>query len=156
VVPHRFTSSRPLKLPEYEYGPWTSYYNAFRKNVYFRIFSLSMLSVTLLYFGSHFEAVPDVRGRRRFMLVSEDSMEKQCVVKYKLLREKLKEHLVGIEDDRVRRVHFVLERLLGGNGLTGKGRRWEIMIIENVQEGKRSFLILDPIWIPSICLVSKG
>jgi hypothetical protein len=115
-----------------------------------------MLSVTLLYFGSHLKAVPDVHGRRRFMLVSEDSMEKQFVVKYKLLREKLKEHLVGIEDDRVRRVHFVLERLLGGNGLTGKGRRWEIMIIEKAQEGKRSFLILDTIWIPSICLVSKG
>jgi hypothetical protein len=115
-----------------------------------------MLSVTLLYFGSHLKAVPDVHGRRRFMLVSEDSMEKQCVVKYKLLREKLKEHLVGIEDERVRTVHFVLERLLSGNGLTGKGRRWEVMVIEDAQEGKASFLVLETIWIPPICLVLKG
>ena len=32
---------------------------------YFRIFSLSMLSVTLLYFGSHFEALPLALFARR-------------------------------------------------------------------------------------------
>jgi hypothetical protein len=58
-------------------------------------------------------------------------MEKQCTVPYQLLREKIKDHLVGLQDDRVKRVHFVFERLLEGSQLTGIGRRWEVMVVEN-------------------------
>lgn len=51
-------------------------------------------------------------------------MEKQCTVAYK-------DHLVGLQDDRVKRVHFVFERLQEGSQLTGTGRRWEVMVVEN-------------------------
>jgi hypothetical protein len=74
------------------------------------------------------------------MLVSGDSIEKQCLVKYRLLREKLKQYLVGTEDERVRKVHFVLERLLDGNELKGKGKRWEIMVVQN-DIGMQSYTI---------------
>jgi hypothetical protein len=62
------------------------------------------------------------------MFGSEDSIEKQNIVKYKLLREKWKDRLVGIEDERVRRVHFLLQRLLDNNELSGKGKRWGVRI----------------------------
>jgi len=68
------------------------------------------------------------------MLVSEESIEKQAVVKYKLTREKVMDHLAGIENEQVRRVHFVFERLLDGNGLTGRGKRWEIMVVDDGRE----------------------
>ena len=58
-------------------------------------------------------------------------MENQCTVTYKLLREKIKDHLVGLQDDRVKRVHVVFERLLEGSQLIGIGRRWEIMVVDN-------------------------
>ncbi len=56
-------------------------------------------------------------------------MEKQCTVAYKLLRENIKDHLVGLQDERVKRVHFVFETLLEGSQLTGRGRRWEVVVV---------------------------
>jgi len=73
------------------------------------------------------------------MLASEESIEKESVVRYKLRREKMMDHLVGIEDERVRRVHYVFERLLEGNGLTGRGKRWEILVIDDGREGMLLF-----------------
>ena len=86
-----------------------------------------------MYIGSHVETVPEASGRRRVMLVSEDSIERQAIVSYQMMREKVMGNLVCIEDERVRRMHFVFERLLDGNGLTGRGKRSEIMVINDSQ-----------------------
>jgi hypothetical protein len=52
-------------------------------------------------------------------------------VAYKLLREKIKDHLVGLQDERVQRVHFVFQILLEGSQLEGRGKRWEVMVVDN-------------------------
>jgi hypothetical protein len=65
------------------------------------------------------------------MLISEENLEKQCTVTYKLLRDKIKDHLLGLQDERVKKVHFVFQRLLEGSHLEGKGRRWEVMVVDN-------------------------
>jgi len=128
--PHRAASSGTPRPGNHE-GKWSIYNSVFINNVYVRITTLVLLSGTLLHYGAHLETVPDVNGRRRLMLISEENMENQCTVTYKLLREKIKDHLVGLQDDRVKRVHVVFERLLEGSQLIGIGRRWEIMVVDN-------------------------
>lgn len=48
------------------------------------------------------------------MLILEENLEKQCTVTYKLLREKVKDHLVGVQDERVRESFCVPELNLSG------------------------------------------
>ena len=65
------------------------------------------------------------------LLVTSDTVQKQSLTRYKLVREKYREHLVGIEDERVGRVHTILARLLDVGGLTRSGPRWEVMVVND-------------------------
>jgi hypothetical protein len=97
-IPYHAAFSSSPRRSTGEDGTWATCYKIFRKNFYFRIFVFTSFSSIVIYIGSHIETVPNDSGRRRIMLVSEKSIERQAVVRYKLVREKVMEHLVGIED----------------------------------------------------------
>jgi hypothetical protein len=104
----------------------------FQNNSYFRAALLLVVGGTLYYWTSHIERVPDVNGRRRIMLAPKDVVTRQCLTKYKLTRDTLVHSgaLIGVDDERCKRIHKVLGQLVSRNELDtpARGGRWEVAV----------------------------
>jgi Zn-dependent protease with chaperone function len=70
------------------------------------------------------------------MVGTADAVTRQCLVKYALLKKEWKDKLLGLEDERTRRVHRVLERLIAANHLEKGvlGGKWEVMVVDSLSE----------------------
>ena len=68
------------------------------------------------------------------MVGSADAVTRQCLVKYALSKKEWKDKLLGLEDERVRRAHRVLERLIAANYLEKGllGGKWEVMVVDTL------------------------
>ncbi len=66
------------------------------------------------------------------MVGSADAVTRQCLVKYALSKMEWKDKLVGLEDERMKRAHRVLERLIAANHLEKgvPGGKWEVMVVD--------------------------
>ncbi|KAH6668537.1 hypothetical protein B0J14DRAFT_168798 [Halenospora varia] len=69
------------------------------------------------------------------MVGTADAVTRQCLVKYALLKKEWKDKLLGLEDERTRRVHRVLERLIAANHLEKGvlGGKWEVMVVDSLE-----------------------
>ena len=74
------------------------------------------------------------------MVSTVDAVTRQCLVKYALLKKEWKDKLLGSEDERARRAHRVLERLIAANHLEKGllGGKWEVMVVDSLGESRRS------------------
>jgi hypothetical protein len=120
--------------PRREGGALTALARIFRSNSYFRTAVLLIVGGTLYYWTSHIERVPDANGRKRIMLAPKDVVTRQCITKYRLMREALVRSgaLIGVDDERCRRIHKVLSQLISQNELDTKARggRWEVAVVD--------------------------
>ncbi|KAG4430537.1 hypothetical protein IFR05_013975 [Cadophora sp. M221] len=117
-------------------GTWRTLGSVLRNNIYFRTIVVLVVCGTIYYYISHIETVPGSSdGRRRFMVGTADAVTRQCLVKYALLKKEWKDKLLGLEDERTRRVHRVLERLIAANHLEKGvlGGKWEVMVVDSLE-----------------------
>jgi hypothetical protein len=68
------------------------------------------------------------------MLAPKDVVTRQCITKYRVMREALVRSgaLIGVDDERCRRIHKVLGQLISRNELDTKARggRWEVAVVD--------------------------
>jgi hypothetical protein len=116
----------------------------FQNNSYFRAALLVVVGGTLYYWTSHIERVPDANGRKRIMLTPQDVVTRQCIAKYRLMREGFVRSgaLIGVDDERCRRIHEVLSKLISGNELDtqARGGRWEVAVVDQRNYGMYKYL----------------
>ena len=143
-----FTSHRTCPTPGTSHpktGPWTVYGRLFQRHRTFRTSAIIVLVVTVSYYSCFLEQVPDEDARRRLLFSSQASVGRQCVTKYKTIRENLKDHMIGLEDDRVRRYHRVLGGIIDANGLGGNTEmgegKWEVMVLETEKDSGGEYSI---------------
>ncbi|KAL2075244.1 hypothetical protein VTL71DRAFT_187 [Oculimacula yallundae] len=153
--------NEPVQETRRARGP--GYIHLFRRNRIFRYGVLFALIGTVSYYRYFLEQVPDEDGRNRLMFFSQDSIGRQCVVKYKRWREMYRNHLVGLDDGRARRYHRILEGIIEANGLDtntelGEGR-WQVMVLESeksVETGSGAVEIISIVLPGKKAIVSTG
>jgi hypothetical protein len=78
------------------------------------------------------------------MLAPQDVVTRQCITKYKVMKEGFVRSgaLIGVDDERCRRIHKVLSQLISRNELDtqARGGRWEVAVADPQNYGMYKYL----------------